>query len=209
MYKRQVNIPKLQLPHCLLQVLHLPEHYLLLSFFPAGAVPGREYGKAVRHDFISAADNHGPLNDISQFPDIAGPVVIIQKLVCLDVYKRQVHALSYPLGAKYHVAHGESNYAMFTGVMKQYMEIKSDGEIDRLNRYIAAILGCGTAEVYDKLEELLNHLLPKKELREYGVTVEDLEAFTGSVLENQGRLLANNFVPLDRKQIFNIYNELY
>ena len=52
------------------------------------------------------------------------------------------------------MAHGESNYAMFTGVMKQYMEIKSDGEIDRLNRYIAAILGCGTAEVYDKLEEL-------------------------------------------------------
>ena len=46
--------------------------------------------------------------------------------------------------------------------MKQYMEIKSDGEIDRLNRYIAAILGCGTAEVYDKLEELLNHLLPKR-----------------------------------------------
>ena len=120
-----------------------------------------------------------------------------------------VHALSYPLGAKYHVAHGESNYAMFTGVMKQYMEIKSDGEIDRLNRYIAAMLGCGTAEVYDKLEELLNHLLPKKALREYGVTVEDLEAFTGSVLENQGRLLANNFVPLDRKHIFNIYNELY
>ena len=60
-----------------------------------------------------------------------------------------------------------------------------------------------------ELEELLNHLLPKKALREYGVTVEDLEAFTGSVLENQGRLLANNFVPLDRKQIFNIYNELY
>ena len=120
-----------------------------------------------------------------------------------------VHALSYPLGAKYHVAHGESNYAMFTGVMKQYMEIKSDGEIDRLNRYIAAILGCGTAEVYDKLEELLNHLLQKKALREYGVTVEELEEFTVSVLENQGRLLANNFVPLDKKQIFKIYSQLY
>ena len=25
-----------------------------------------------------------------------------------------VHAMSYPLGGKYHVAHGESNYAMFT-----------------------------------------------------------------------------------------------
>ena len=31
-----------------------------------------------------------------------------------------VHATSYPLGGKYHVAHGESNYAMFTGVLKNY-----------------------------------------------------------------------------------------
>ena len=27
-----------------------------------------------------------------------------------------VHALSYPLGATFHVPHGEANYAMFTGV---------------------------------------------------------------------------------------------
>lgn len=120
-----------------------------------------------------------------------------------------VHALSYPLGAKYHVAHGESNYAMFTGVMKNYMEIRCDGEIDRLNRYMAGILECGTAEVYDRLEELLNHLLEKKTLHEYGVTELDLEEFTDSVLENQGRLLANNFVPLDRKRIYKIYKELY
>ena len=39
-----------------------------------------------------------------------------------------VHAMSYPLGGKYHVPHGESNYAMFTGVLKNYMEIKQDGE---------------------------------------------------------------------------------
>ena len=35
-----------------------------------------------------------------------------------------VHAMSYPLGSTFHVPHGESNYAMFTGVMKNYMEIK-------------------------------------------------------------------------------------
>ena len=120
-----------------------------------------------------------------------------------------VHALSYPLGAKYHVAHGESNYAMFTGVMKNYMEIRCDGEIDRLNRYMASILECKTAEVYDRLEELLNHMIEKKALHEYGVTECDLEEFTDSVLENQGRLLANNFVPLDKKRIYKIYKELY
>ncbi|WP_428859927.1 iron-containing alcohol dehydrogenase [Bifidobacterium dentium] len=35
-----------------------------------------------------------------------------------------VHALSYQLGGKYHVPHGESNYAMFTDVLRNYMEIK-------------------------------------------------------------------------------------
>ena len=43
-----------------------------------------------------------------------------------------VHALSYPLGGAYHVPHGESNYAVFTGVMKNYLEIKTDGEISKM-----------------------------------------------------------------------------
>lgn len=120
-----------------------------------------------------------------------------------------VHALSYPLGAKYHVPHGEANYLMFTGVMKNYMELKHDGEIERLNHYIASILGCDAADVYEKLEELLNHLIYKKNLRRYGVTREDLEEFTDSVSANQGRLLANNFVPFDRERILKIYRELY
>jgi len=120
-----------------------------------------------------------------------------------------VHALSYPLGAKYHVAHGESNYAMFTGVMNNYMELRQDGEIAVLNQYIASILGCPVDRVYENLENLLNLLIPKKPLHEYGVTEEDLEAFTDSVLANQQRLLANNFVPLDRDRIYKIYRELY
>ena len=120
-----------------------------------------------------------------------------------------VHATSYPLGAKYHVAHGESNYAMFTGVMNKYMSIRSDGEIAKLNAYIAGILGCDVANVYEELEKLLNHILPKKALHEYGVTEQDLEEFTDSVLENQQRLLANNFVPLSREQILEIYKVLY
>ena len=120
-----------------------------------------------------------------------------------------VHALSYPLGATYHVAHGESNYALFTGVMKNYMEIRQDGEIAKMNAFLADILGCSVADVYDALEELLNVLLPKKALHEYGVTREDLAAFTDSVFINQGRLMANNFVELDRDRVYKIYDELY
>lgn len=120
-----------------------------------------------------------------------------------------VHALSYPLGASYHVAHGEANYAIFTGVMKNYMELKTDGEIARLNQFIAGILGCGKEHVYEALEELLNVMIPKKALHEYGVSESDLKEFTESVMINQGRLMANNFVELDKERVYKIYKELY
>ncbi len=120
-----------------------------------------------------------------------------------------VHAMSYPLGATYHVAHGESNYAMFTGVMKNYMELKTDGEIAVLNKFIAHILGCDTKDVYEELEKLLNVIIQKKPLHEYGMKESEIEEFADSVLENQQRLLANNFVPLDRDRLIKIYRELY
>ena len=120
-----------------------------------------------------------------------------------------VHATSYPLGGKYHVAHGESNYAMFTGVLKNYMELRRDGEIAVLNQYLADLLGCMTNVVYDELEKLLDQILPKRPLREYGVTREDLPVFAHSVVTEQGRLMANNFVPLDEARVLKIYQELF
>lgn len=120
-----------------------------------------------------------------------------------------VHAMSYPLGAKYHVPHGESNYAMFTGVMNCYMSIKSDGEIAKMNRFIADILGCEPENVYAELEKLLNVILPKKALHEYGVKEEELAEFAESVMQNQGRLMAHNFVKLDYDKVYGIYKSLY
>lgn len=120
-----------------------------------------------------------------------------------------VHAMSYPLGATFHVAHGESNYAMFTGVMKNYMEIRQNGEIERLNQFIADILGCKVEDVYEELEKLLNNLIQKKALHEYGMSREQIEEFADSVIANQGRLMANNFVELDRDRLIKIYTELY
>lgn len=120
-----------------------------------------------------------------------------------------VHALSYPLGAKYHVPHGEANYAVFLGVMKNYMEWKAEGEIAALNSFIAGIIGSDTDKVYEKLEGLLNGMLPKKALHEYGMKEKEIEEFTESVIANQQRLLANNFVPFDRERILKVYRELY
>ena len=57
--------------------------------------------------------------------------------------------------------------------------------------------------------QMLQNYDVKKALHEYGMTEEELDEFTDSVLENQQRLLANNFVPFDRERIYKIYRELY
>lgn len=98
---------------------------------------------------------------------------------------------------------------MFTGVMKNYMEIRQDGEIEKLNKFIADILGCKVEDVYEELEKLLNNLIQKKALHEYGMSREQIEEFADSVIANQGRLMANNFVELDRDRLIKIYTELY
>ena len=98
---------------------------------------------------------------------------------------------------------------MFTGVMKKYLSIRSDGAIAELNAFMANILGCTPDTVYEALEDLLSCLLPKKALHEYGMQERELDEFTDSVLENQQRLLKNNFVPLSRDQIYEIYRSLY
>ena len=113
------------------------------------------------------------------------------------------------MGAKYHVPHGEANYAMFTGVYKEYMSIKSDGKIDELNKYLAYILNCEKNRVYDEIEILLNNIIPKKSLHEYGMKQSEIKEFTESVMEKQGRLMANNFVELNGEQVYNIYKSLY
>ena len=120
-----------------------------------------------------------------------------------------VHAMSYPLGANYHVAHGEANYAIFTGVFKVYQQKHPTGAIAELNKVMAEMIGCKPATIYDELENLLNQLLPKKPLRSYGVSKKDLNAFTENVITKQGRLTANNYVPLSKDEIHQIYVTLF
>ncbi|KNZ40199.1 4-hydroxybutyrate dehydrogenase [Acetobacterium bakii] len=120
-----------------------------------------------------------------------------------------VHAMSYPLGANYHVPHGEANYVMFTEVYKAYQSMKPDGTIRELNIFLADILECEPNEIYNEIENLLNHIIMKKALHEYGVKEEELENFTDEVMTKQTRLMANNYVPFSREQILAIYKSLY
>ena len=120
-----------------------------------------------------------------------------------------VHAMSYPLGGMYHVPHGEANYCLLTGVFKKYMELDPNGRIVKMNRFIADILGCAENVVYEELEKLLGQIIQRKPLREYGVTEANLKEFTENVMTKQGRLMANNCVPLDEAAVYDIYKTLY
>ena len=120
-----------------------------------------------------------------------------------------VHALSYPLGGKYHVPHGEANYQFFTEVFKMYTKKKPDGVIKEVNMRLAELLNTSTSEVYEGVEALLGKLLSKNKLRSYGMREDEKLKFTESVIEGQGRLLANNYVTLTKEDILEIYTTLY
>ncbi len=120
-----------------------------------------------------------------------------------------VHALSYPLGGKYHVPHGEANYEFFIEVFKFYNHKNPQGKIKKVNELLSEILEVPVEEVYQELGKLLEKLINKKNLREYGMKEEEIESFTDSVIEGQQRLLVNNYVALSREEILTIYKNLY
>ena len=48
-------------------------------------------------------------------------------------------------------------------------------------------------------------LIAKKQLREYGMTEDQIDEFTESTVKNQQRLLANNYVCLEDGEIREIF----
>jgi len=123
-----------------------------------------------------------------------------------------VHALAYSIGGAFHVPHGEANYQFFTAVMKRYAAKDAEGKIKQLTDLLAGVLGIegGSAEgVYEAFDAFLGKLIAKKPLREYGMTEDQIDAFAVSTVENQQRLLANNYVFFTEDEYREIFAELY
>ncbi len=120
-----------------------------------------------------------------------------------------VHAMSYPLGGKYHVPHGEANYQFFMAVLKRYQDLKPIGAIQELVVMIAKTLGCEKEQAFDELSGLLAALIPQKPLNSYGMKAIEIEEFTEKVISGQQRLLANNYAQFSFNDIKGIYSELF
>jgi 4-hydroxybutyrate dehydrogenase len=121
-----------------------------------------------------------------------------------------VHALSYSIGGAFHVPHGEANYQFFTEVLKMYIRKNPNGKIASLTQIFADIIGISPkGDVYGELETFLNKLIAKKPLREYGMTEAQIDEFTKSTVENQQRLLVNNYVFLEDGELREIFANLF
>lgn len=118
-----------------------------------------------------------------------------------------VHAMSYPLSGKYHVAHGEANYALLTSVLKKYAKKDcSDNYTDTMN-VLKSALGCEACEVTSKLDNLLSTVLEKQPMSHYGTTREDVPSFADSVLKYQQVIMSHNPTVLSKEDIIDIYND--
>ena len=120
-----------------------------------------------------------------------------------------VHALSYAHGGAFHIPHGEANFICFTEVFKMYMRKQPVGKIQIANKLFADVLGCAEADVYTALDDFLGKIIEKKPLKEYGMTEDQVAAFAKSTVDNQQRLLGNNYVPLTEEEIAEIFQNLY
>lgn len=121
-----------------------------------------------------------------------------------------VHALSYALSGAFHFAHGDANYQLFTAVLKKYLEKAPDGKkLNELNTMLAELLKCEVSVVYEELDNLLAKLIAKKQLRDCGMVESQAVDFTEMTLQNQGRLLATEYVHLTNDDMKEIFASLY
>ena len=121
-----------------------------------------------------------------------------------------VHALAYPIGAKFHVPHGLSNSLVLPEVLKfnskkvsnLYCEIASDclpdleGKKNDIDNFIAGI------------EQLIIDLKIPRKLKDVGINQKDIKMLAEDALKQQ-RLLINNPREVDLKDVISIYEASY
>lgn len=125
-----------------------------------------------------------------------------------------VHALSYPLGGKYHIAHGVSNAILLVPVMKfnqgnaQFCE-RLANVYDRCCHDGSALKTTEekAAWVVGRMDDIVRRLEIPTSLKEFGVPQEDLEGLVNAGMQVQ-RLLVNNMREMTAEDARNIYLEI-
>ena len=121
-----------------------------------------------------------------------------------------VHALSYPLGGKYHIPHGVSNAILLTPVMRfnqSACQARLAEIYDRCMAYTPISQAEKGAAVLSWLEEIVKRLDIPSNLRGFGVTQEDLEDLVAAGM-TVTRLLNNNIRTVTAQDARSIYRQI-
>ena len=120
-----------------------------------------------------------------------------------------VHALSYPLGGKYHIAHGVSNAILLVPVMKFNEPVIRPLLAQAYDRCAHDGSACATEEeksawMIRRMDEIVRKLHIPTSLQEFGVPREDLEGLVEAGMQVK-RLLVNNMREITPDDARNIY----
>lgn len=123
-----------------------------------------------------------------------------------------VHALSYPLGGKYHIAHGVSNAILLVPVMKFNEPVIRGKLATAYDRIVHGEKTCVTEEeksawVVERMGQIVRHLDIPTSLSEFHVPREDLDSLVNAGMQVQ-RLLVNNMRPVTPEDARSIYLEI-
>ena len=123
-----------------------------------------------------------------------------------------VHALSYPLGGKYHIAHGVSNAILLVPVMKFNEPVIRGKLAAAYDRIVHGEKTCTTeaeksAWVVERMGQIVRHLDIPTSLSEFNVPREDLDGLVKAGMQVQ-RLLVNNMRTVTPEDARNIYLEI-
>ena len=122
-----------------------------------------------------------------------------------------VHALSYPLGGKFHIPHGVSNAVLLLPVMQYNVDACADrlGLIcDAINPAMyQAALEQKAKFVLGEIQNIVTALNLPVNLDSFGVGTRDLDFLVNAASE-QHRLLNNNLKPLSKADIKEIYSRI-
>lgn len=114
-----------------------------------------------------------------------------------------MHALSFPIGAKFHLVHGEAVYSVMAMTLRYYEEKGID--ISKLTDTLKDVFEVDKASALKELLEVLETAIKRPDLKAMGMTQDDAKWMGESVYENQQRLLVNSPVVLNSKDLTEIY----
>lgn len=137
------------------------------------------------------------------------PVDLTKSLICANMAGisfslagcATMHALSFPLGANYHLAHGEAVYAVLGSTLNYYKKMNID-----LSMLEAILNSCFNEQNgIESLLQLLSDIMPCPDFNELNIKKQQCAEMAINVFENQQRLLVNSPKVLTINDLTAIY----